>query len=95
VRNLILPDAKLFVEAGYPVLSFDYRGFGGSSPVWLRNRKRGPRVPPRKRTRYVLPLIVTGGSTFAIRLTGDRLGVKAAVAWRAIRSGWRGGFVRT
>jgi hypothetical protein len=72
-----------------------FSGFGGSSPVWLRNRKRGPRVQPRKRTRYVLPLIVTGGSTFAIRLTGDRLGVKAAVAWRAIRSGWRGGFVRT
>jgi uncharacterized protein len=36
VRNLILPDyAKLFVEAGYPVLSFDYRGFGGSEgPKW-------------------------------------------------------------
>src|SRR4029077_4129440 len=36
VRNLILPDyAKLFVEAGYSVLSFDYRGFGGSEgPKW-------------------------------------------------------------
>jgi uncharacterized protein len=36
IRNLILPDyAKLFVAAGYVVLSFDYRGFGGSEgPKW-------------------------------------------------------------
>jgi len=36
IRNLILPDyAKLFVAAGYAVLSFDYRGFGGSEgPKW-------------------------------------------------------------
>ena len=36
IRNLILPDyAKLFVEAGYVALSFDYRGFGGSEgPKW-------------------------------------------------------------
>ncbi len=36
IRNLILPDyAKLFVAAGYPTLSFDYRGFGGSDgPKW-------------------------------------------------------------
>ena len=36
VRKLILPDyAKLFAEAGYVVLSFDYRGFGGSEgPKW-------------------------------------------------------------
>lgn len=36
IRNLILPDyAKLFAEAGYAVLSFDYRGFGGSEgPKW-------------------------------------------------------------
>jgi len=36
IRNLILSDyAKLFVAAGYAVLSFDYRGFGGSEgPKW-------------------------------------------------------------
>jgi uncharacterized protein len=31
IRKLILPDyAKIFVEAGYVALAFDYRGFGGS-----------------------------------------------------------------
>ncbi len=31
IRGLILPDyAKYFVDAGYVVLGFDYRGFGGS-----------------------------------------------------------------
>jgi uncharacterized protein len=36
VRTVILPDyAAYFVAAGYPVLSFDYRGFGGSEgPKW-------------------------------------------------------------
>lgn len=36
IRNLILPDyAKIFAAAGYVVLSFDYRGFGGSEgPKW-------------------------------------------------------------
>jgi dipeptidyl aminopeptidase/acylaminoacyl peptidase len=36
IRNLVLPDyAQFFVEAGYVVLSFDYRGFGGSEgPKW-------------------------------------------------------------
>ena len=36
VRTVILPDyAEYFVAAGYPVLSFDYRGFGGSEgPKW-------------------------------------------------------------
>ncbi|MBI2963730.1 MAG: alpha/beta fold hydrolase [Deltaproteobacteria bacterium] len=36
IRNLVLPDyAKLFAAAGYVVLSFDYRGFGGSEgPKW-------------------------------------------------------------
>jgi predicted acyl esterase len=36
IRKLILPDyAKLFAAAGYAVLSFDYRGFGGSEgPKW-------------------------------------------------------------
>jgi cephalosporin-C deacetylase-like acetyl esterase len=30
-RDVIVPDySKLFVEAGYPTLGFDYRGFGGS-----------------------------------------------------------------
>jgi len=31
LRTIILPDyAKVFAEAGYPTLAFDYRGFGGS-----------------------------------------------------------------
>jgi len=36
IRQAILPDyAKLFAEAGYVALSFDYRGFGGSEgPKW-------------------------------------------------------------
>ncbi|HSD11061.1 MAG TPA: alpha/beta fold hydrolase [Candidatus Binatia bacterium] len=36
IRSLVLPDyAKRFVAAGYAVLSFDYRGFGGSEgPKW-------------------------------------------------------------
>src|SRR5205807_215363 len=36
IRRLILPDyAKLFADAGYAVLWFDYRGFGGSEgPKW-------------------------------------------------------------
>jgi len=36
IRRLILPDyAKLFADAGYVVLWFDYRGFGGSEgPKW-------------------------------------------------------------
>jgi dienelactone hydrolase len=36
IRALILPDyAKYFVDAGFAVLSFDYRGFGGSEgPKW-------------------------------------------------------------
>jgi hypothetical protein len=36
IRTAILPDyAKLFAAAGYAVLSFDYRGFGGSEgPKW-------------------------------------------------------------
>lgn len=36
IRTLILPDyAKFFTDAGYAVLSFDYRGFNGSEgPKW-------------------------------------------------------------
>jgi fermentation-respiration switch protein FrsA (DUF1100 family) len=36
IRSLILPDyAKRFTAAGYAVLSFDYRGYGGSEgPKW-------------------------------------------------------------
>ncbi len=36
IRGLILPDyAKHFTDAGYVVLGFDYRGFGGSEgPKW-------------------------------------------------------------
>ncbi len=36
IRSLILPDyAKYFSDAGFAVLSFDYRGFGGSEgPRW-------------------------------------------------------------
>jgi dienelactone hydrolase len=36
LRSLILPDyARHFTDAGYAVLSFDYRGFGGSEgPKW-------------------------------------------------------------
>ena len=36
IRSLILPDyAKHFADAGFVVLSFDYRGFGGSEgPKW-------------------------------------------------------------
>lgn len=37
IRPLILPDyAKLFVEAGYPCLTFDYRGYGGSEGTRYR-----------------------------------------------------------
>lgn len=36
IRSLILPDyAKVFVAAGYPCLTFDYRGYGDSEgPKW-------------------------------------------------------------
>ena len=31
IRDIVLPDyAKVFTEAGYVCLTFDYRGFGGS-----------------------------------------------------------------
>lgn len=37
IRPLILPDyAKVFVEAGYPCLTFDYRGYGGSEGTKYR-----------------------------------------------------------
>ena len=37
VRSVIFPDyAAKFTEAGYPVLGFDYRGFGGSDGVKWR-----------------------------------------------------------
>ncbi len=38
LRELVLPDyAKVFTEAGYVSLIFDYRGFGGSLmwPGWM------------------------------------------------------------
>lgn len=36
IKQVILPDyARIFAEAGYPTLGFDYRGFGGSEgPKW-------------------------------------------------------------
>ena len=101
VRTVILPDyAEYFVAAGYPVLSFDYRGFGGSEGTkWriiadeqlqdIRNAvtwlEAQPEVDPE---RLGIWGTSNGGAHIAAAAAGDPR-VKCAVGQVGYGDGWR------
>ena len=101
VRTVILPDyAEYFVAAGYPVLSFDYRGFGGSEGTkWriiadeqlqdIRNAvtwlEAQPEVDPE---RLGIWGTSNGGAHIVAAAAGDPR-VKCAVGQVGYGDGWR------
>src|SRR5882724_592037 len=101
IRKLILPvHAKLFVEAGYVALSFDYRGFGGSEgPKWrimaleqiddIRNAITFVEAQPEVDANRIGVWGTSNGGAHAPYVAGVDKRVKAAVGQVGYGDGYR------
>lgn len=101
IRPLILPDyAKVFVEAGFPCLTFDYRGFNGSEgPKWriqaleqvddIRNAITYLQAQPEVDPDQIGIWGTSNGGAHVVYVAGIDQRVKAAVGQVGFGDGWR------
>ena len=100
IRKAVLPEyAKLFAAAGYAVLSFDYRGFGGSEgPKWrimaleqvddIRNAITWVEAQPEVDPGRIGIWGTSNGGAHAPYVAGIDERVKAAVGQVGYGDGW-------
>ena len=101
IRPLILPDyAKVFVEAGYPCLSFDYRGYGGSEGTKyrimameqiedIRNAITYLEIQPEVNADQIGIWGTSNGGAHVVYTAGVDERVKCAVGQVGYGDGWR------
>jgi uncharacterized protein len=101
IRPLILPDyAQVFVEAGYPCLTFDYRGYGGSEGTKYRIMAMEQIEDIRNAITYLetLPEVnadrigiwgTSNGGAHIVTTAGLDQRVKCAVGQVGYGDGWR------
>ena len=101
IRNLILPDyAKVFTDAGFPCLGFDYRGFNGSEgPKWriqaleqiddIRNAITYFETLAEVDAEHIGIWGTSNGGAHVVYAAGVDKRVKAAVGQVGYGDGWR------